>query len=148
MKLRQRPFVEDDITEIKVAEKALMERNNSLNESEAKFRNLVETSPDIIWEIDSQGEFIYISPNCLKITGYQPEEIIGKSIYFLIKPEYIPKIEKIFLSHLKEKKHSFVFEIPLLMLQFKEEERYNRRHKSSISSFLAKVSIHSVGIWL
>jgi|GEM_PF-421530 PAS domain S-box-containing protein len=102
-----------DITEIKVAEKALMERNNSLNESEAKFRNLVETSPDIIWEIDSQGEFIYISPNCLKITGYQPEEIIGKSIYFLIKPEYIPKIEKIFLSHLKEKKHSFVFEIPL-----------------------------------
>jgi PAS domain S-box-containing protein len=43
-----------DITGHKQAEK-------SLAESEAKFRTMVEASPDMIWEIDTQGNFTYIS---------------------------------------------------------------------------------------
>jgi PAS domain S-box-containing protein len=67
----------EDITEHKKAEEAL-------RESEEKFRSIVETSPDMIWEIDMQGKFRYISPNVTTIIGYTPEEIIGRSITDLV----------------------------------------------------------------
>ena len=69
-----------DITEQKKAE-------NALRQNEEKFRAIVETSPNIIWEIDLQGKFLYLSPMVRTITGYTPEEMIGKSITDLV-PEH------------------------------------------------------------
>ncbi|NMB79260.1 MAG: PAS domain S-box protein [Methanomicrobiales archaeon] len=69
-----------DITKRKQAEEALLE-------SEEKFRSLVETSPDMIWEIDPAGNFRYISPRIRDIMGYTPDEVIGKSITSLLPRE-------------------------------------------------------------
>jgi PAS domain S-box-containing protein len=94
-----------DITERKLAEK-------SLKESESKFRNLVETTPDMIWEIDTQGIFTYISPQSNSILGWSPLEIIGKSIFSLIRQEYIPKIKKSFQTHIEGTKKFNILEVP------------------------------------
>jgi PAS domain S-box-containing protein len=53
-------------------------------ESERRFRAIVETSPNMIWEIDLEGRFRYISPMVLPLMGYRPEEVIGRSIAELI----------------------------------------------------------------
>jgi PAS domain S-box-containing protein len=66
-----------DVTEHRKAERALLE-------NEEKFRSIVETSPDMIWEIDLQGKFLYVSPMIQTIMGYTPEEIIGRSITDLV----------------------------------------------------------------
>jgi PAS domain S-box-containing protein len=63
-------------------ERSLIER--ALKESEEKFRSIVETSPNMIWEIDLQGNFRYMSPMVQTILGYSPEEVIGKSILDLV----------------------------------------------------------------
>lgn len=54
--------------------------------SEAKFRDLVETSPDWIWEIDIEGRLIYSSPQVETILGYAPEALIGRVYLSLVKP--------------------------------------------------------------
>ena len=82
-----------DITSRKMAENALIE-------SEAKFRNFVETSPDMIWEIDSSGTFIYISPQSEAILGYTPDELLGTKIFKLIKPEALEKVSNSFMKHI------------------------------------------------
>jgi PAS domain S-box-containing protein len=64
-----------------------------LRESEEKFRSYVETSPDIIWEIDLQGTIRYVSPQIRTIMGFSPEEIIGRSIIDMV-PEQIKSIIK------------------------------------------------------
>ncbi len=43
----------------------LSDNQAALKASEEKFRDLVETSPDIIWEMDGQGVLRYISPQSL-----------------------------------------------------------------------------------
>ena len=55
-----------------------------LLESERRFRDLVETIPNWVWEIDSRGNFTYCSPQCRKLLGYTPEEILGQPFFSLL----------------------------------------------------------------
>lgn len=61
------------------AEKALLG-------SEAKFRNLVETSSDLVWETNAAGNFTYCSPQCEAILGYRPEEMVGRPVFDFMPP--------------------------------------------------------------
>jgi PAS domain S-box-containing protein len=84
-----------DVTHRKSIEK-------SLEDSEYKFRNLVETSPDIIWEIDNNGKITYISSQSEPILGYKPEQIIGRSILSFIAPEAVENVKELFKVHIQE----------------------------------------------
>jgi PAS domain S-box-containing protein len=64
----------------KLAEKAL-------RESETKFRALVESTSDWIWEIDEHAAYTYSSPQVHDLLGYTVEEIIGKTPFDLMPPE-------------------------------------------------------------
>ena len=48
-----------------------------LRESEEKYRTLVETTPDIVWEVDADGKIVYVSPQVREILGFHPEEMIN-----------------------------------------------------------------------
>lgn len=69
----------------------------ALAESEARFRALVETTSDWVWETDAQGRFTYCSPLCETIYGYQPQELAGQPIFdLLMHPEEIAEIRRLF----------------------------------------------------
>ena len=94
-----------DITHRKMVER-------SLKDSESKFRNLVETTPDMIWEIDKEGIFTYISPQSLDMLGYTPEEIVGKYMFSFIDPSEVERIKKIFSAHKNNFTKINTFEVP------------------------------------
>ncbi len=48
-----------------------------IQESEAKYRDLVETSQDLIWRNDREGRFTYLNPAWESTLGYSLEEMIG-----------------------------------------------------------------------
>ena len=50
-----------------------------LQESETKFRSFVENLNDIIFTLDRNGNFKYITPNSQDILGYKMEQMIGAS---------------------------------------------------------------------
>ena len=70
--------VSRDISERKRAEQ-------SLRESEERFRSLVETSSDWIWEVDREGVYTYCSPKVKDLLGYEPDEVIGKTHLILCR---------------------------------------------------------------
>ncbi|HJJ56199.1 MAG TPA: PAS domain S-box protein, partial [Methanocorpusculum sp.] len=64
-------IINDDITDRVCAERAL-------KSSEEMFRQLVETVQDCIWSVDENSVIKYISPQIEDISGYTPDELIGK----------------------------------------------------------------------
>ena len=62
-------------------------RTRALDESEERFRNLVETTSDWIWEIDAAGRYTYASPQVEHLLGYAPSELIGKGFVDLMPPQ-------------------------------------------------------------
>ncbi len=69
-----------DITTRKKAEESLIE-------SEEKYRNLVSNIHESIFELDENGNVEYLSPQIYKISGYLPEEQIGINLRELIHPD-------------------------------------------------------------
>ena len=49
-----------------------------LSSSEARFRHLVTSSPDLVWETDEEGLFTFLSPRLLELTGWAPDELLGQ----------------------------------------------------------------------
>jgi len=60
-----------DITERKQAEE-------SLRESELKYKTLVEATSDITWEVDDEGWFTFVSPKIKDVLGYEVNEVVGR----------------------------------------------------------------------
>jgi PAS domain S-box-containing protein len=58
----------------------------ALRESEERFRALVESTSDWVWEVDADGVYTYVSPQVRALLGYEPEEIIGKTPFALMPP--------------------------------------------------------------
>ncbi|MFO0821774.1 MAG: PAS domain S-box protein [Gemmataceae bacterium] len=61
-----------DITERERAEKELVR-------SESQYRNLVETTHDLIWSVDTEGRWVFLNRlGALATYGYEPEEMLGR----------------------------------------------------------------------
>ena len=61
---------------------------SALRKSEASFRNLVETSNDLIWSADAEGRWTYLSPAAVRrIYGYDPGELLGRDLSGVHAPE-------------------------------------------------------------
>lgn len=60
---------------------------NDLRNSEERFRTIVESSRDWIWEHDNQGKLTYSNGAIAGVLGYSPHELLGVSAYELMFPE-------------------------------------------------------------
>ncbi len=78
-----------DVTERRRAEEAL-------RESEARFRDLVETTSDWVWEVDAEGVYTYTSPQVRNLLGYEPEEVLGRTPFELMPPGEAQRVRGIF----------------------------------------------------
>lgn len=50
-----------------------------IQQSNARYQQMIETNQDLLWETDISGLFTYVSPTATNLLGYAPEEFLGKS---------------------------------------------------------------------
>ena len=64
-----------------------VQAEEALRKSEEKFKNLVETISDVIFEVDAQGTVTYVSPSGLKIWGGTMNDVVGKNFIEFVHPD-------------------------------------------------------------
>jgi two-component system cell cycle sensor histidine kinase/response regulator CckA len=58
-----------------------------------EYESILSILPDIIYKIDPEGNFVYLS-NTIAMLGFQPEELLGKHFSVLVHPEDVPKVSR------------------------------------------------------
>jgi PAS domain S-box-containing protein len=67
-----------------------------LRRSEERFRQLVESTRDWVWEVDSSGRYTYCSPQCQTLLGYRPDELLGRTPFDLMPPREARRVRALF----------------------------------------------------
>jgi PAS domain S-box-containing protein len=57
-----------------------------LRSSEAHHRYLVDNSPDLVWAIDDEARFTFLSDTCERLTGWPADELLGRHFGALVHP--------------------------------------------------------------
>lgn len=103
---------EQSIATLETANQELEERlqqqtaffNTALAESEKKYRNLVETSQELIWSIDIEGLLTFVNSAAKRIYGYEPPEMIGRRFTDFLVPDQGSRPKEIFAQLLARTK--------------------------------------------
>ncbi|HEY6057175.1 MAG TPA: PAS domain S-box protein, partial [Candidatus Limnocylindrales bacterium] len=62
-------------------------------ESEERYRQLAERSPDLVWVLDMDERFVYFNDRLMAFTGFEPEEFLGKKNIAIVHPSSLPAID-------------------------------------------------------
>ncbi len=71
-----------------ISERTRMEQ--SLRESEARFRAMAEHSADWIWALDANGRHVYSNTHVVEALGYTTDELLAMPAEALIHPDDLP----------------------------------------------------------
>jgi diguanylate cyclase (GGDEF)-like protein/PAS domain S-box-containing protein len=71
---------------------AMARARDALRESEAYFRSLVENARDVIHVLNPDRTTRYVTPSIMRLLGWDPEEVIGRSILDFLHPDDVERV--------------------------------------------------------
>jgi len=74
----------------------LSEAKAALRESEERYRTLVETVSDWVWEVDENVVYTFVSPKIRDLLGYEPGEVLGKTPFDLMPPDEALRAKEVY----------------------------------------------------
>ncbi len=78
-----------DLSAIAVQNSRLFAR---LRASEERYRFIVERAPDLLFTTDAAGAFEFLSDTCERLTGWRPEELVGRPFTTIVHPSSRPEV--------------------------------------------------------
>jgi PAS domain S-box-containing protein len=82
-------------------EKNVEERTKELQQSEEKYRTMIEHSNDMIWTLDTKGNFMYFNKKSEEITGYDVKKGVGETFSPIILEEDLEMVYNVFKKTLQ-----------------------------------------------
>jgi PAS domain S-box-containing protein len=79
----------------------LRETELGLIENEKKYRTIIENSYDLIYEVDSSGNILFVNPICAELTGYTQSELQGRNAFDFMHPDDRPQAMAVFMRAVK-----------------------------------------------
>jgi PAS domain S-box-containing protein len=83
-------------------------------QNEALYRAMVENSVVVMYQSRLDGQINYISNRTTQITGYEPAEIIGQQISFLVHPDFKEHVQQVYRRQIRSRIHETLLEFPIL----------------------------------
>jgi PAS domain S-box-containing protein len=77
--------------------------HEALRISEDRFRDILYSTSDWIWEVDENGRYTYSSQRDIDLFGVAPDEIIGKTPFDFMLPDEASRVKSLFAEFTAKK---------------------------------------------
>lgn len=67
------------------------ELRTTLERTQERHGRLIDTLADVLYELDAEGRFVYLSPLITELLGYTPEELTGSPYSTVIPPDQLDR---------------------------------------------------------
>jgi PAS domain S-box-containing protein len=115
-------------------------REEQATGNDARFRALIEYSSDCIMLADVRGNLLYVSNSSVPLTGYEPDELLHRSVFDLAHRDDLGANRTVFTACMRSAGQSFTLE---LRLQHKDESYrwvqcvlQNRMHDPAVKALV------------
>jgi PAS domain S-box-containing protein len=72
----------------------------ALETSEQRFRDMTDSAGEYVWEVDTEGRYVYVSERASELLGIPVQEMIGKTPFDFMPEEEVKRVGALFRSHL------------------------------------------------
>jgi len=79
--------------------KRIQEQSLGLQESEERYRAMVDRAGEGVWLLDESGRTLYVNHRLAQMLGYHPEEMQGRSLLEYVEPAVRAEAESNFKRH-------------------------------------------------
>lgn len=76
--------------------KTMREAEHQREQSEVKFRSFIENANDIVFTLNIDGVFEYLSPRITEVLGYRESDLLGQHFSSVIHPDDLPNCAEFF----------------------------------------------------
>ncbi len=96
-----------DVTELKL-NRILIE------ESEKKYKQIVENATDLIFSTTANGRFTYVNQGVINLLGYSREELIKKAVFDLVREDERSNTRRFYIEQLRTGNENTYLELPVV----------------------------------
>src|SRR4030042_2828532 len=96
------PAIQQELREAEVRQK-LKHSEKALQEAEKRYRQVVENATEIIYSLDTKGNFTYGNPAGLKVTGYSLADLRSFNYADLVLPEHRERVMEIYINQFSQR---------------------------------------------
>jgi len=100
---RERSHLIDAKKELELEVEERKQAEETLRESEERYRELINSITDFIYSHDLEGRFITVNRAAAETLGYIPKDLIGRPISDFMLPKYRQAFKEEYLQQIKEK---------------------------------------------
>jgi len=115
--------------------------NEKLEHSRNLYRYLVDSSPDIIYTLDEEGNFSFINDSVETLLGYSKKEVLGKHYSTLVYEEDIDRAKYVFNERRRD--HRVANNVELRLKCKDTHERFRHFESSFVTIVLKSKGLYS-----
>ena len=80
----------------------------ALRESEERLRRITDNMVDMVSQVDAEGVFEFVGPSHRTQLGYEPEQLIGRSLFEFLHPDDLERLGVIYAEGLRDSREARV----------------------------------------
>jgi len=82
--------------------------------SESKYRGLIENSALVVYTMDLECNFSYVSGQCKNLTGFSADDLVGESLLTIVEEGWRQKVQDFYTEQQEKQTFETNFEFPIV----------------------------------